>query len=84
MSISDNLETARKILGFLYSQHLGAIPPESGDFQEMVCQACMKRCSFLWAYAAQLAGRCLWCHKWARDISVFSPEFLATVFFFLI
>lgn len=61
MSILDNLETARKILGFLYSQHLGAIPPESGDFQEMVCQACMKRCSFLWAYAAQLAGRCLWC-----------------------
>ncbi|EHB03635.1 Putative E3 ubiquitin-protein ligase UBR7 [Heterocephalus glaber] len=36
-------------------EHLGAIPPESGDFQEMVCQACMKHCSFLWAYAAQLA-----------------------------
>uniref|UniRef100_A0A2K6EZK4 Ubiquitin protein ligase E3 component n-recognin 7 n=1 Tax=Propithecus coquereli TaxID=379532 RepID=A0A2K6EZK4_PROCO len=36
-------------------EHLGAIPPESGDFQEMVCQACMKRCSFLWAYAAQWA-----------------------------
>ncbi|MEJ1269645.1 ubiquitin protein ligase E3 component n-recognin 7 (putative) [Cricetulus griseus] len=36
-------------------KHLGAIPPESGDFQEMVCQACMERCSFLWAYAAQLA-----------------------------
>ncbi|XP_012510675.1 PREDICTED: putative E3 ubiquitin-protein ligase UBR7 [Propithecus coquereli] len=44
-----------KLFGFVYSQHLGAIPPESGDFQEMVCQACMKRCSFLWAYAAQWA-----------------------------
>lgn len=41
---------------WFHGRHLGAIPPESGDFQEMVCQACMKRCSFLWAYAAQLAG----------------------------
>ncbi|KAL0601539.1 putative E3 ubiquitin-protein ligase UBR7 [Plecturocebus cupreus] len=40
---------------WFHGRHLGAIPPESGDFQEMVCQACMKRCSFLWAYAAQLA-----------------------------
>ncbi|XP_033371242.1 putative E3 ubiquitin-protein ligase UBR7 isoform X2 [Parus major] len=35
--------------------HLGAVPPESGDFHEMVCQACMKRCHFLWAYASQFA-----------------------------
>lgn len=40
---------------WFHGRHLGAAPPESGDFQEMVCQACMKRCSFLWAYAAQLA-----------------------------
>ncbi|XP_021535331.1 putative E3 ubiquitin-protein ligase UBR7 [Neomonachus schauinslandi] len=40
---------------WFHGRHLGAIPPESGDFQEMVCQACMKRCSFLWAYAARLA-----------------------------
>ncbi|XP_006879166.1 PREDICTED: putative E3 ubiquitin-protein ligase UBR7 [Elephantulus edwardii] len=40
---------------WFHGRHLGATPPESGDFQEMVCQACMKRCSFLWAYAAQLA-----------------------------
>ncbi|EPQ14916.1 Putative E3 ubiquitin-protein ligase UBR7 [Myotis brandtii] len=40
---------------WFHGRHLGAMPPESGDFQEMVCQACMKRCSFLWAYAAQLA-----------------------------
>ncbi|KFQ65242.1 Putative E3 ubiquitin-protein ligase UBR7, partial [Phaethon lepturus] len=36
-------------------QHLGAVPPESGDFHEMVCQACMNHCHFLWAYASQLA-----------------------------
>uniref|UniRef100_G1PYC7 Putative E3 ubiquitin-protein ligase UBR7 n=1 Tax=Myotis lucifugus TaxID=59463 RepID=G1PYC7_MYOLU len=40
---------------WFHVRHLGAMPPESGDFQEMVCQACMKHCSFLWAYAAQLA-----------------------------
>ncbi|XP_012594043.1 putative E3 ubiquitin-protein ligase UBR7 isoform X2 [Microcebus murinus] len=40
---------------WFHGRHLGATPPESGDFQEMVCQACMKRCSFLWAYAAQWA-----------------------------
>ncbi|XP_004584381.2 putative E3 ubiquitin-protein ligase UBR7 [Ochotona princeps] len=40
---------------WFHGRHLGAIPPESGDFQEMVCQACMERCSFLWAYAARLA-----------------------------
>lgn len=84
MSILDNLEIARKIFDFLYSQHLGAIPPESGDFQEMVCQACMKRCSFLWAYAAQLAGMCL-CgvgvpQSCACKICMFSRECLATVF----
>lgn len=40
---------------WFHGRHLGAIPPENGDFQEMVCQTCMERCSFLWAYAAQLA-----------------------------
>nr|XP_004649379.1 putative E3 ubiquitin-protein ligase UBR7 [Jaculus jaculus] len=42
---------------WFHGRHLGDIPPENGDFQEMVCQACMKRCSFLWVYAAQLAVR---------------------------
>ncbi|XP_069714767.1 putative E3 ubiquitin-protein ligase UBR7 isoform X2 [Phaenicophaeus curvirostris] len=36
-------------------EHLGAVPPDSGDFHEMVCQTCMKHCPFLWAYASQLA-----------------------------
>lgn len=40
---------------WFHGRHLGAVPPESGDFQEMVCQTCMKHCSFLWAYAAHFA-----------------------------
>ncbi|XP_062974054.1 putative E3 ubiquitin-protein ligase UBR7 isoform X1 [Elgaria multicarinata webbii] len=40
---------------WFHGRHLGAVPPESGDFHEMVCQACMDRCPFLWAYASQLA-----------------------------
>ncbi|NWU66443.1 MLO2 protein, partial [Pterocles burchelli] len=40
---------------WFHGRHLGAIPPESGDFHEMVCQACMNHCHFLWAYASQLA-----------------------------
>lgn len=82
MGILDCLIT-REIFGFVYLQHLGALPPESGDFQEMVCQACMKRCPFLWAYAAQLAGRCL-CEigvtqTCACEMCMFSPEVLATI-----
>ncbi|NXG68224.1 MLO2 protein, partial [Baryphthengus martii] len=40
---------------WFHGRHLGAVPPDSGDFHEMVCQACMNRCHFLWAYASQLA-----------------------------
>uniref|UniRef100_A0A8D0CDP0 Putative E3 ubiquitin-protein ligase UBR7 n=1 Tax=Salvator merianae TaxID=96440 RepID=A0A8D0CDP0_SALMN len=40
---------------WFHGRHLGAVPPDSGDFHEMVCQACMDRCPFLWAYAPQLA-----------------------------
>ncbi|KAM9289895.1 putative E3 ubiquitin-protein ligase UBR7 [Cariama cristata] len=40
---------------WFHGRHLGAVPPESGDFHEMVCQACMNHCHFLWAYAPQLA-----------------------------
>jgi len=39
-----------------FQQHLGAVPPDSGDFHEMVCQACMNHYQFLWAYASQFAG----------------------------
>lgn len=38
-----------------HGRHLGASPPEHMEFQEMICQACMDRCSFLWAYTAHLA-----------------------------
>ncbi|XP_043373806.1 putative E3 ubiquitin-protein ligase UBR7 isoform X3 [Dermochelys coriacea] len=40
---------------WFHGRHLGAVPPESGDFHEMVCQACMNCCAFLWAYTSQLA-----------------------------
>lgn len=40
---------------WFHGRHLGDPPPESGDFQEMVCQGCMRRCAFLWAYAPHLA-----------------------------
>ncbi|NXN25898.1 MLO2 protein, partial [Nycticryphes semicollaris] len=42
---------------WFHGRHLGAVPPESGDFHEMVCQACMNHCHFLWAYASQFAGK---------------------------
>ncbi|KAI8486643.1 putative E3 ubiquitin-protein ligase ubr7 [Branchiostoma belcheri] len=33
-----------------HGRHLSCSPPSSVSYQEMVCGACMKRCSFLWAY----------------------------------
>uniref|UniRef100_A0A8C5MJG4 Putative E3 ubiquitin-protein ligase UBR7 n=1 Tax=Leptobrachium leishanense TaxID=445787 RepID=A0A8C5MJG4_9ANUR len=38
-----------------HGRHLGESPPEHMEFHEMICQACMDRCSFLWAYTAHLA-----------------------------
>lgn len=40
---------------WFHGRHLGAVPPENVDFQEMVCQACVSCCPFLWTYAKQLA-----------------------------
>ncbi|XP_018414011.1 PREDICTED: putative E3 ubiquitin-protein ligase UBR7 [Nanorana parkeri] len=40
---------------WFHGRHLGAVPPEHEEFQEMVCQGCMDHCSFLWAYTAKLA-----------------------------
>lgn len=33
-----------------HSRHLGNLPPPEGDFQEMICDDCMTKCSFLQAY----------------------------------
>lgn len=33
-----------------HSRHLGNLPPTGGDFQEMICDDCMTKCSFLQAY----------------------------------
>ncbi|KAM8921747.1 putative E3 ubiquitin-protein ligase UBR7 isoform 2-T2 [Pelodytes ibericus] len=38
-----------------HGRHLGALPPEHLEFQEMICQVCMERCSFLRAYTPHLA-----------------------------
>ncbi|KAM6463320.1 putative E3 ubiquitin-protein ligase UBR7 [Liasis olivaceus] len=40
---------------WFHGRHLGVVPPDSGDFHEMVCQTCMDHCPFLWAYASRLA-----------------------------
>lgn len=44
------------IISCLVLQHLGNLPPPGGDFQEMICDACMTKCSFLQAYLS-LSGK---------------------------
>ncbi|KAG9481817.1 hypothetical protein GDO78_010833 [Eleutherodactylus coqui] len=39
---------------WFHARHLGAVPPEHLEYQEMVCQCCMDRCSFLWAYSSKI------------------------------
>ncbi|XP_068110746.1 putative E3 ubiquitin-protein ligase UBR7 isoform X2 [Hyperolius riggenbachi] len=39
---------------WFHGRHLGTLPPEHVDFQEMVCQGCMERCTFLRAYNSKL------------------------------
>ncbi|MBN3305077.1 UBR7 ligase, partial [Amia calva] len=41
---------------WFHGRHLGSVPAESIELQEMVCGSCMDRAPFLWAYAAQLAA----------------------------
>ncbi|XP_072895254.1 putative E3 ubiquitin-protein ligase UBR7 [Hemitrygon akajei] len=40
---------------WFHGRHLGTVLPDNVEYQEMVCRSCMKRCSFLWAYATHLA-----------------------------
>ncbi|XP_071486994.1 putative E3 ubiquitin-protein ligase UBR7 [Diadema antillarum] len=36
---------------WFHGRHLGLdVIPESSDYQEMVCESCMKQCDFLWKY----------------------------------
>lgn len=37
-------------------QHLGREVPDSVELLEMVCESCMNQNTFLWTYAAHLAG----------------------------
>ncbi|XP_075048915.1 putative E3 ubiquitin-protein ligase UBR7 [Mixophyes fleayi] len=39
---------------WFHGRHLGEVPPENVECQEMVCPGCMQRCSFLWAYSAKI------------------------------
>ena len=43
----------------IFLQHLGSLPPPDGDFQEMICDDCMSRCSFLQGYLP-LSGKVAW------------------------
>lgn len=37
-------------------QHLGCVVPDSVGLLEMICESCMNKNTFLWTYAAHLAG----------------------------
>lgn len=37
-------------------QHLGCVVPDSVELLEMICESCMNQNTFLWTYAAHLAG----------------------------
>lgn len=39
---------------WFHGRHLGVAPPEHLEYQEMVCQSCTGRCSFLWAYSSKI------------------------------
>ncbi|XP_078262919.1 putative E3 ubiquitin-protein ligase UBR7 [Rhinoraja longicauda] len=40
---------------WFHGRHLGGVLPDNVEYQEMVCQSCMKRCSFLWVYAPHMS-----------------------------
>uniref|UniRef100_A0A7N8WT32 Putative E3 ubiquitin-protein ligase UBR7 n=1 Tax=Mastacembelus armatus TaxID=205130 RepID=A0A7N8WT32_9TELE len=41
---------------WLHGRHLGCVVPDSVELQEMICESCMNKNSFLWTYAAHLAA----------------------------
>ncbi|XP_034534467.1 putative E3 ubiquitin-protein ligase UBR7 isoform X1 [Notolabrus celidotus] len=40
---------------WLHGRHLGSEVPDCVELQEMICEACMNKNTFLWTYAAHLA-----------------------------
>ncbi|XP_041661470.1 putative E3 ubiquitin-protein ligase UBR7 [Cheilinus undulatus] len=40
---------------WLHGRHLGSEVPDCVELQEMICESCMKKNTFLWTYAAHLA-----------------------------
>lgn len=52
-----NVEGGYSELGtVVYLQHLGESKPPT-DFSEMICQNCMSKHDFLWAYTASSKGK---------------------------
>ncbi|XP_077124274.1 putative E3 ubiquitin-protein ligase UBR7 [Ranitomeya variabilis] len=49
--ISDEMIQCVVCEDWFHGRHLGAVPPEHLEYQEMVCPSCMDRCSFLWVYS---------------------------------
>ncbi|XP_073434217.1 putative E3 ubiquitin-protein ligase UBR7 isoform X2 [Dendrobates tinctorius] len=49
--ISDEMIQCVVCEDWFHGRHLGAVPPEHLEYQEMVCLSCMDRCSFLWVYS---------------------------------
>uniref|UniRef100_H2UW06 Putative E3 ubiquitin-protein ligase UBR7 n=1 Tax=Takifugu rubripes TaxID=31033 RepID=H2UW06_TAKRU len=41
---------------WLHGRHLGCVVPDSVGLLEMICESCMNKNTFLWTYAAHLAG----------------------------
>ncbi|CAL8315542.1 unnamed protein product [Merluccius merluccius] len=41
---------------WLHGRHLGCVTPDCVELQEMVCESCMNKNSFLWTYAATVAA----------------------------
>ncbi|RXN26568.1 E3 ubiquitin- ligase UBR7 [Labeo rohita] len=40
---------------WFHGRHLGCTVPDCVELQEMICESCMNKTSFLWNYAAQIA-----------------------------
>ncbi|KAI9528218.1 hypothetical protein NQZ68_021859 [Dissostichus eleginoides] len=40
---------------WLHGRHLGCVVPDCVELQEMICESCMNKHSFLWSYAAHLS-----------------------------
>uniref|UniRef100_H3C9Z4 Putative E3 ubiquitin-protein ligase UBR7 n=1 Tax=Tetraodon nigroviridis TaxID=99883 RepID=H3C9Z4_TETNG len=55
---------------WLHGRHLGRVVPDGVELLEMICESCMNRNTFLWTYAAHLAGSSSSCvHTYHHGLS---------------